>query len=300
MTRPEAVMQREAIAPPAAASPHGRVEREREGAATLPTIALLVLVKFPARALPWGLSRLVLGTRGLRAAPGLRFARVLGSGRDGGFGLAPGFDHQGFIGFFDHAAQAQSFAEQSPLVRGYREHALESLTVLMRATSSRGSWGGVGLAVTAPPHADRQVPPSSPLSLPPAPKADPPGGGPIAAITRASIRLRHAARFWRHAPATHEGIARAEGCRLAIGLGEAPLLRQATFSLWDSAGAMEAYARGGAHLAAARGAWAEGWFSESMFVRLVPLAIDGCWHGRRFSAPAHGRAEGADAEGEPT
>ncbi len=219
-----------------------------------------MLAKLPASAVPWGLGRLVIGTRALRTVPGLHFARVLGSGRGGGFGLAPGFDHQGFIAFFDDAVRAQAFAADSPVMLGYRRHARESLTVLMRATSSRGRWGGVDFAVTA-----RQA-----------------NDAPVAAITRASIRLRHAARFWRHAPATHDGIALAEGCRLAIGLGEAPLLRQATFSLWDNSDALEAYARGGAHLAASRGALQQGWFSESMFLRLVPLSITGQWHGRTY------------------
>jgi spheroidene monooxygenase len=67
-----------------------------------------------------------------------------------------------------------------------------------------------------------------------------------------------------------------------VGLGEAPLLRQATFSLWDSAQAMDAYARQGAHAAAIHGALREGWFSESMFVRFAPLSIEGRWHGKTF------------------
>lgn len=229
-------------------------------AAGPPTVALLLFARFPARAVPWGLSRLVLGARALGEVPGLRFARVLGSGRDGGFGLAPGFDHQGLICFFDREDSARAFASDAPVIRAYRDHARESLCALLRASSCRGSWGGAALAVTAPPQADV----------------------PMAALTRASIRLRHAARFWRHAPATHDGIARAEGCRLAVGLGEAPLLRQATFSLWDNAQAMDAYARSGAHLAAIQGAYRQGWFSESMFVRFAPIEIVGEWHGKRY------------------
>jgi hypothetical protein len=209
---------------------------------------------------PWGLSRLVLGARALGQVPGLRFARVLGSGRGGGFGLAPGFDHQGLICFFDAEDSARTFAADSPAVRAYRGHARESLCALLRATSCRGSWSGVSLAVSAQVNAEM----------------------PMAALTRASIRLRHAARFWQHAPATHDGIAHAEGCRLAVGLGEAPLLRQATFSLWDSAQAMDAYARSGAHLAASKGACEQGWFSESMFVRFTPVSIEGQWHGKTF------------------
>jgi hypothetical protein len=224
------------------------------------TVALLLLCRLHPRAVPWGLWRLVLGERAVGHVPGLRFARVLGSGRDGGFGLAPGFDHQGLICFFDDEDSAHAFAEGAPVMRAYRDHARESLVALLRATSCRGSWGGASLAVTAPPHADL----------------------PMAALTRASIRLRHAARFWRHAPATHDGIARAEGCRLAVGLGEAPLLRQATFSLWDNAQAMDNYARSGAHLAAIQGAYQQGWFSESMFVRFAPIEISGQWHGKTY------------------
>ena len=223
-------------------------------------MAVLLLVKLRPEALPWGLSRLVMGTHALRSVPGLRMCRVLGSGREGGFGPAPGLDHQGLITFFDDEGRAQDFADRAGVMQDYRRHAEESLTLLMRASSVRGLWGGVGFAATARPEVD----------------------APVAAITRASIRLRHAARFWRHAPATHLSIARAEGCRLAIGLGEAPLLRQATFSLWDSTQAMEAYAAGPAHAAASRSAWREGWFSESMFLRFVPLSITGQWRGRRF------------------
>jgi spheroidene monooxygenase len=68
-----------------------------------------------------------------------------------------------------------------------------------------------------------------------------------------------------------------------MGLGEAPLLRQATFSIWDDAASVDAYARGGAHGQAARAAYAEGYFSESMFVRFVPYGAQGRWKGRSFA-----------------
>jgi len=268
---------------PAAPSLHTEPGRGAlAAAAALPSVALLLLVRFRSGAVPWGLSRLVRGERALGNVPGLRFARVLGSGRDGGFGLAPGFDHQGLMCFFDDEDSARAFAQEAPVMRAYRDHASESLLALLRATSCRGSWSGASLAVTASPSIPvrpelveglRQAQPERSLVH---------TDQPVAALTRASIRLRHAARFWRHAPATHEGIARAEGCRLAVGLGEAPLLRQATFSLWDSAQAMDAYARSGAHLAAIQGAYQQGWFSESMFVRFAPISIEGAWHGTSY------------------
>ena len=65
-----------------------------------------------------------------------------------------------------------------------------------------------------------------------------------------------------------------------MGLVEAPLLRQATFSLWRDQAAMDAYARSGAHQQAIADVLRECWFSESMFVRFVPLQISGRWKGR--------------------
>jgi hypothetical protein len=232
----------------------------------LPTVALLLLVRWRAAALPWGLSRLVRGESALGAVPGLRFARVLGSGRRGGFGLAPSFERQGLIGFFDDEASARAFAERSASLRVYREHASEHLLALLRAVACRGSWGGQSLAVTAAAGA----------------------GGPVASLTRAAIRPRHAARFWRHSPPAQAGVAQAPGCRLAVGLGEAPLLRQATFSLWDDTEAMLAYAQHGAHQRAARAAWGEGHFSEWMFTRFVPVSARGSWNGRAVSVGPHG------------
>jgi hypothetical protein len=145
-------------------------------------------------------------------------------------------------------------------VRAYREHASEYLVALLRPVSVRGSWSGQALAATG---SVRE-------------------GEPVASLTRAAIRPLKAARFWRHSPPAESDLARAPGCGLAVGLGEAPLLRQATFSVWDNQAAMDAYARGSGHARASAGAWREDWFSEWMFVRFAPLEIAGRWQGRVY------------------
>lgn len=220
-------------------------------------VMVLLLARCRSGAVPWALSRLVLGRRGLGPVDGLRFARVLGSGRGGGFGIVPSLHHHGLVGFFDDEDSAHRFVDSSPAAAAYRAHADEFACGVLRATASRGSWGGATLAVTA--------------------TATP--GERCAALTRASIRPRWARRFWGHTPTTGHDLAAAKGCRLAVGLGEAPIVRQATFSVWDDTAAMEAYARQGAHRDAAAGAWRERWFSEWMFVRLKPLRLEGRWHG---------------------
>ena len=220
-------------------------------------VLLLSEVKPSARL--WGWSRIVLGGRALRAVPGVRLAKALGSGHDGGFGLRPSASRQGLFVVFEREHQADDFIDRSPLVQRYRQQSIDFMVAKLRATSSRGSWSGADMAVTAAT----------------------PGSGPVAALTRASIRPGRALSFWRHSPLSEQGLASAAGCRLAVGLGEAPVLRQATFSVWDSQADMDAYARSGAHRDAIHAALAGGWFSESMFVRFVPVLLQGCWHGRQ-------------------
>ena len=223
------------------------------------SVAVVVLCDVDAASRWWGYRRFILQRAPLRHTPGLRLAKMLGSGRDGGFGLQPSGSRQGLFLGFDDESSARWFIDQSPVLDAYRDHAHELCVALLRATSSKGSWAGAALETTA----------------------EPPTAGPIATLTRASIKLRHAGQFWRMAPAAEAALASAPGCLLAVGLGEAPLLRQATFTVWSGRAAMDAYARSGAHLEAIRAAYAGQFFSESMFVRFALLQLRGVWKGQR-------------------
>ena len=240
------------------ASRAGPVPFEAPAAAANDDVAVLLLACMAPGARLWGWSRIVLGALPLRGVPGLRFAKALGSGRRGGFGLQPSLSRQGLFAVFDNEAEADDFLQSSLTVAGYRDHAEELCVLKLRAVSCRGRWSGQTIGVRAAPVE---------------------AGATVASLTRASIRPHKAHRFWAHSPPAEVALQRAEGCLLAVGLGEAPLLRQATFSLWRDQAAMDAYARGGAHGQAIRGALQEGWFSESMFVRFVPLSISGRWLG---------------------
>lgn len=223
-------------------------------------VVVLLLVDVVAASRLWGWSRFVIGRFSMAGTPGLRFFKILGSGHEGGFGLRPSGTRQGLFCVFDTAHEADDFLNASPVAVAYREHAREFLSVRLKAFSSRGRWAGLGLPVSA----------------------QAPASGPIAALTRASIRLPAARSFWHKAPPAERALERAPGCLLAAGLGEAPLLRQATFSVWDSVASMDAYARSGAHLEAIKAAHQHRYFSESMFVRFVPSGLQGVWKGRRF------------------
>ncbi|MCX7273336.1 MAG: spheroidene monooxygenase [Burkholderiales bacterium] len=219
---------------------------------------VLALVDIASASRLWGWSRIVLGARSLRGVPGLRFAKVMGSGFEGGFGLRPSPSIQALFCVFQDAAAADDFTAPEGGLQPWRERAIECFSVKLRAFSSRGSWSGARLPVVAPA----------------------PVHGPIASLTRASIRPGRARAFWRMQPAAQRSLSLAPGCRLAAGVGEAPILRQATFSIWDDVASMDAYARVGAHRAAIEAAAGGGFFAESMFVRFVPYDAQGSWKGR--------------------
>jgi spheroidene monooxygenase len=105
---------------------------------------------------------------------------------------------------------------------------------------------------------------------------------PVAALTRGSIRPAKALSFWRYAPPAQAELGQAAGCQLAMGLGEAPLVRQCTFSVWDDTESMVAYAHQGAHRQAIAAAQRHDFFSESMFARMQVLAMSGTWCGRQY------------------
>ena len=226
------------------------------------SVAVVVMVNFKPASVPWAWSRLVLQGLPLIQVPGLCFAKVLGSGQGGGFGVVPSRSHQGLFLSFDGETAARDFVAHSPVLQRYRARAQECCVAVLRASSSRGSWSGRHLEVSA-----------QPLTAGTA-------SGPLAALTRASIKPLRARAFWRLSPAAETALAQAPGCRLAVGLGEMPLLRQATFSLWNSVAAMDAYARSGAHQAAIRASYGGAHFSEAMFVRFVPLLVQGTWQGQ--------------------
>lgn len=224
---------------------------------TAPITTILVLARWPANSMAWGLKELARGALFRSRAPGLRWRKVLGSGYEGGFGLRPGWDRLAQFCVFDDAVSARDWLARDPSLHAWRDRAAELLWLELHAWQSRGHWAGKDLPVSI----------SEPVA------------GPVAALTRASIRPTQARAFWSHSPAAERALEKSHGCRLAVGLGEAPLLRQATFSLWDDIEAMNAYARSGAHLEAIRHAYREGYFSESMFARFAVTDRGGSWSG---------------------
>jgi hypothetical protein len=224
----------------------------------------------PTRAVPAAVLRMARDRRPLRRTPGLRFGKLLGTGSGRTFTVRDADPrHWGVLAAWESAAAADAF-EHGPVVRAWSRIADERLRVRLRPLASRGSWARW-----------------QPFGEPPVTAYDDrPARGPVAAVTRARIAPRRLLTFWRAVPPVSADLHRADGLRLAVGIGEAPVGLQGTFSLWDSAAALTAFAYGRApHTEAIRRTAELGWYAEELFARFAVLDVDGTLAGRTYSLP---------------
>ncbi len=225
---------------------------------------VIALVKFRRSCLHWGISQLALRRYFVPKVPGLIFFKVLGSGYNGGFGILPGLNYQGLCFHFNDEKNANNFIDHSDLLKQYELRSDEFFVSVLEPYTSRGSWSGNKITINEKVQ-NFEV-----------------NEEPIASLTRASIRIGKMIRFWSHTPETEDALSNIQGCMLSVGLGEAPLLRQATFTIWENLQSLELYSKKGAHLDALREAYLGNYFSESMFVRFRAKSMKGTWKGKNF------------------
>ena len=205
----------------------------------------------------WAFAMMGAARLPLSRTPDIGFWKLCGSGTGEGFTPVPNWGVYAILATWPDHQTAEHRIRTAPIFQRYRKRAAEDWTVFLEPTSSRGEWSGV-----APFQTNTNV-----------------VHGPLAALTRATVKPSVAAQFWRRVPDISGVIGSDPNVAFKIGIGEVPLLHQVTFSIWPDAERMAGFARTGHHAEAIRAVRDNNWFREELYARFSVKSDLGTWNG---------------------
>lgn len=215
------------------------------------TITVAYFFSIQRQSIPFAFWSMAIDRIRSRKFTGISFSKLLGTGTGKTFTPSDADLLQwGMVVVIDKERLAAF--DESTIIKSWRKRSTSEFRALLSPLSSHGLW-----SKTEP------FLPTQTLSNPDAQ---------IAAITRARIKWNQNLRFWRAVPPVVTDLHSSPGLIAAIGIGEAPIGLQGTFSLWKSSSALRDFAyKGQAHKVAIEQTASIGWYSEELFARFEVL-----------------------------
>lgn len=205
----------------------------------------------------WAFTQMQLGHSSLKNVAGLSFYKLLGSGAKNGFSAKPNFGTYVLFCVWDSEICAQDFFNQNNFFNSYKNKSSEFFTAYLGAAEAHGLWDG-----------RQPFEKTAKLAL----------DLPIVVLTRASIRFKKLWSFWSKVGSVSQSLDGYDGLVLSIGVGEWPLIQQATISIWKTQAEMLDYAyKNPKHREVVILTRKLNWYKEEMFARFVPFKFEGTW-----------------------
>lgn len=222
-------------------------------------IVNLTITRYKKRYIPFALLAMALHRPFMALQKGCNFYKLMGSGKNGTFDTKPDWQQWALLAVWDNRDNFTTFCQNSFIAKWWAIFGVEKWTVLLSPLQSHGKWDG------KEPFGKENI--AAPA-------------GPVAVLTRATIRFNKLKHFWANVDSVADIMAAAPGYIASIGVGEAPLYRQATFSVWESLDAVKAFAyRSKEHAEVIRKTQAENWYSEELFARFAIIETFGTMKG---------------------
>lgn len=246
-------------------------------------IASLHLHRVHGLGIAKSVAHMALDRRSLAGVEGLRFWKLLGTGSSETFALRDADPTVwGFFGVWESSEAQARFAESSRVAKAWAKRSDEQWSATLQPLRSKGHWAkrdpfdGLAFHDAPAPNADGSMSSIEAISatgvISSRGLADPP----IAVLTRARVKPSQWRSFARAIPPVATAMQSAEGLRFSLGIGEAPIGLQATFSVWESAEAIAAFAyKGEAHRSVIQRTASAGWYAEELFSRYSVLSERG-------------------------
>ncbi|MEM9714966.1 MAG: spheroidene monooxygenase [Pseudomonadota bacterium] len=205
----------------------------------------------------WAFAQMGFARFTLSQMKDVTFWKLMGSGVGEGFTPLPNTAVYAVMTVYEDAETAKNTITHAPLFNRYRQRAADHWSIFLNPTSVRGEWAGVT------PFAAQNVDTT---------------GGPLVALTRATIKPSILAKFWGRVPAISKMIGSDPNVIFKIGIGEVPWFHQVTFSIWPDAEKMAEFARrDGPHARAIKAVREDGWFKEELYARFTIAGEYGAW-----------------------
>jgi hypothetical protein len=217
------------------------------------SVTVIYFWKIKSSNIGFALLRMALDRGALRRIKGVQFAKMLGTGKGETFTPRDADANQWGALIVIDSANLLSL-DDSKLIKRWRAHSLSEVRYLLDPISSQGLWAKKN------PFAYSSV------------QTD----GEVVAITRARIKWFQNFKFWRAVPPVTTSLHSSPGLITTIGIGEAPIGLQGTFSRWKTGADLRNFAyKGAAHQGAIAATERYNWYAEELFARFAVRDIRG-------------------------
>jgi hypothetical protein len=193
----------------------------------------------------------------------IHFWKLLGCGKNGTFDIHPDWNQWAVLivnNEWSAVNKINSSNYGSFINCWWKFFNCEIYSVILQPIEGHGSWDGKKIFGELPKQTNYE--------------------GTIAVLTRATIRLKQLKNFWKHVDSVASEMKTVPGFITSVGIGEMPLIKQATYSIWENKEAMKTFAyKMHQHSEVIRKTRNENWYSEEMFVRFKPIASFGSLNG---------------------
>jgi len=181
----------------------------------------------------------------------IKFYKLMGCGKNGSFDIRPDWNLWVVLTVTDEVTSLNKFVKS-----WYNLFKAEVCSIQLKPIEGHGNWDGKQVFGNLPKKTDYN--------------------GNIAVLTRATIKLNKLSSFWNNVNKVGNSLKESNGCLASIGIGEVPFIKQATISIWHNKQSMQDFAyKMKNHAEIIKKTHHEGWYSEEMFVRFIPLKIEG-------------------------
>ena len=209
----------------------------------------------------WAFTQMQFAHAPLGRVPGLLFYKLMGSGAGTGFSLRPDWSTYCLLCVWENEAAAAAFMDTDPQYAAFAARA-EITTHHFEPVRKKGTWDRQDPFVTGPPLEAHER---------------------LAVLTRAGIRTRRLYEFWQHVPESSRAILNRPGLLFSKGVGELPVVQQATVSIWENREAMLDFAyRDKTHREIIQKTHRRGWYHEEMFVEFRVREMGGAVSSKIF------------------